>query len=208
MDEIDMRMFALKVGASVTYGVGSVVFNQGDPGSCMYIVQSGVIEMVLGDKVIEVCGPNEAIGFMSMIDDAPRSSTARVKEACELSLIDQRKFRFMVDEVPNFALYVMGAMARRIRGMSQAMSGSGRASEERVAHRPLVPFAAGRAAHAHGLLADAQQRADLALDPAVDFAPGRGADENEMFHGGFRRRFSCAASGSVDSGFGRDFWLR
>ena len=46
---------------------------------------------------------------------------ARVKEACELSLIDQRKFRFMVDEVPNFALYIMGAMARRIRGMSQAM---------------------------------------------------------------------------------------
>jgi len=27
----------------------------------------------------------------------------------------------MVDEVPNFAIYVMGAMARRIRGMGQAM---------------------------------------------------------------------------------------
>jgi len=87
----------------------------------MYIVQSGVIEMVIGDKVIEICGPNEAIGFMSMIDGATRSSTARVKKACELSLIDQRKFRFVVDEVPNFALYIMGAMARRIRGMSQAM---------------------------------------------------------------------------------------
>jgi CRP-like cAMP-binding protein len=71
--------------------------------------------------VVEVCGANEAIGFMSMIDGAPRSSTARVKEACELSVIDQRKFRFMVDEVPNFALYIMGAMARRIRGMGQAM---------------------------------------------------------------------------------------
>jgi len=45
----------------------------------------------------------------------------RVKEAVELSIIDQRKFRFMVDEVPNFATYIMGAMARRIRGMSQAM---------------------------------------------------------------------------------------
>ena len=120
-DEIDMRMFAQRVGASVTYSAGSVVFNKDDPGSCMYIVQSGVIEMVIGDKVIEICGPNEAIGFMSMIDGAPRSSTARVKEACELSLIDQRKFRFMVDEVPNFALYIMGTMARRIRGMSQAM---------------------------------------------------------------------------------------
>jgi CRP-like cAMP-binding protein len=120
-NEIDMRMFARRVGATVTFSAGSIVFNKGEPGSCMYIVQSGLIEMLIGDKVIEICGPNEAIGFMSMVDGAPRSSTARVKEACELSLIDQRKFRFMVDEVPNFALYIMGAMARRIRGMSQAM---------------------------------------------------------------------------------------
>jgi CRP/FNR family cyclic AMP-dependent transcriptional regulator len=120
-NEIDMRMFAQRIGASVTFSAGSIVFNKGDAGSCMYIVQSGLIEMVIGDKVIEICGANEAIGFMSMVDDAPRSSTARVKETCELSLIDQRKFRFMVDEVPNFALYIMGAMARRIRGMSQVM---------------------------------------------------------------------------------------
>ena len=79
--EIDMRMFAQRVGASVTYSAGSVVFNKDDPGSWMYIVQSGVIEMMIGDKVVEICGPNEAIGFMSMIDGAARSSTARVKEA-------------------------------------------------------------------------------------------------------------------------------
>ena len=119
-NDIDMRLFARNAGANINFAAGSI-FNKGDAGSCMYVVQSGVIEMVIGDKVIEVCGENEAIGFMSMVDGAPRSSTARVKEACELSLIDRRKFRFMVDEVPNFALYIMGAMARRIRGMSQAM---------------------------------------------------------------------------------------
>jgi CRP-like cAMP-binding protein len=118
---IDMRVFAKSAGANIRFGAGNIIFSRGDAGQCMYIVQSGVIEMVIGDKVVEVCGANEAIGFMSMVDGAPRSSTARVKEACELSLIDQRKFRFMVDEVPNFALYVMGAMARRIRGMGQAM---------------------------------------------------------------------------------------
>ena len=119
--DIDMRLFAKKAGASINFPAGSIVFNKDDPGECMYVVQSGVIEMVIGERVIETCGANEAIGFMSMIDDAPRSSTARVKEACELSIIDRRKFRFMVDEVPNFALYVMGAMARRIRGMGRAM---------------------------------------------------------------------------------------
>jgi CRP/FNR family transcriptional regulator, cyclic AMP receptor protein len=119
--DIDMRLFAKKAGASLSYAAGSVIFSKGDPGECMYVVQSGVIEMVIGDQIVEVCGANEAIGFMSMIDEAPRSSTARVKETCEVSVIDRRKFRFMVDEVPNFALYIMGAMARRIRGMGQAM---------------------------------------------------------------------------------------
>ena len=119
--DIDMRGFARGAGPNLTFAVGTVVFNKGDPGNCMYIVQSGTIEMVTGDKVIETVGPNEAIGFMSMVDSAPRSSTARVKEACELSVIDGRTFRFMVDEIPNFATYIMGAMARRIRGMSKAM---------------------------------------------------------------------------------------
>lgn len=121
VNDIDMRQFARSAGATITFGPGTTVFTRGDPGQCMYIVQSGTLEMVIGEKVIETVGPNEAIGFMSMIDAAPRSSTARVKEACELSVIDRRLFRFMVDEVPNFALYIMGVLARRIRGMSRAM---------------------------------------------------------------------------------------
>jgi CRP-like cAMP-binding protein len=119
--DIDMRAFAKGAGATIKVSAGGTVFTQGDEGECMYIVQSGVIDMVIGDMVIETIGENEALGFMSMIDDQPRSSTARAREACELSLIDQRTFRFMVDEVPNFATYIMGVLARRIRGMSKAI---------------------------------------------------------------------------------------
>lgn len=119
--EIDMRTFAKGAGATIKVPAGGVVFSQGEAGDCMYIVQSGTIDMVIGDKVIETVGPNEALGFMSMIDDMPRSSTARVREACEVSVIDMRTFRFMVDEVPNFATYIMALLARRIRGMSKAI---------------------------------------------------------------------------------------
>jgi CRP/FNR family cyclic AMP-dependent transcriptional regulator len=120
-NDIDMRQFARGAGANITIAGGNTVFSRGDPGDCMYIVQSGTIEMMIGDKIIEVIGPNEALGFMSMIDDRPRSSTARAKETCELSIIDRRTFRFMVDEVPNFAFYIMGVLARRIRGMSDVV---------------------------------------------------------------------------------------
>ena len=119
--DIDMRTFAKSAGSTITVQPGAVIFSKGDAGNCMYIVQSGTIDMMIGDKVIETIGPNEVMGFMSMIDDQPRSSTARAREACELSLIDARTFRFMVDEVPNFATYIMAALARRIRGMSKAI---------------------------------------------------------------------------------------
>jgi CRP-like cAMP-binding protein len=119
--DIDMRTFAKNAGATIKVPAGGVIFNKGDAGDCMYVVQSGAIDMMIGDVVIESIGPNEALGFMSMVDDNPRSSTAKAREACELSLIDARTFRFMVDEVPNFATYIMSAMARRIRGMGKAM---------------------------------------------------------------------------------------
>lgn len=121
MSGIDMRMFAKNVGVDKTFPAGSIVFKEGDLGDCIYVVQSGVIEMVTHDRVIDVCGPNEAIGFMSVIDGFPRSSTARVKEDAVLSMIDRKNFRFMIDEVPNFAKYIMDAMARRIRGLGSHM---------------------------------------------------------------------------------------
>ncbi len=121
--EIDMRQFARGVGVTVSLPAGSVVFSHGDPGTCMYVVQSGVIDMVIGDRIIETVGANETIGFMSMIDGAARSSTARVRETCELSAIDKRQFRFMVDEVPNFSMYLLNVLSRRIRGMGAVIAG-------------------------------------------------------------------------------------
>jgi CRP-like cAMP-binding protein len=48
--DIDMRVFAKSAGANIRFGAGNVIFTRGDAGQCMYIVQSGVIEMVIGDK--------------------------------------------------------------------------------------------------------------------------------------------------------------
>ena len=121
MAEINMQMFARNAGVNLNFPAGGVIFQEGDSGDCMYVVQSGTIEIVINDRVVDVCGANEAMGFLSVIDGAPRTATARVKDAAEVSVIDQRKFRFMIDEVPNFALYIMDAMAGRIRGMKAAI---------------------------------------------------------------------------------------
>jgi len=115
--DIDMRMFAKNAGTNMSFPAGSIIFKEGDVSSCVYIVQSGSVEIVTHDKVTDVCGPGDALGFMSLIDGGPNTASARVKDTAELSVIDARKFRFMVDEVPNFAFYIMKALAHRVRGM-------------------------------------------------------------------------------------------
>lgn len=117
MNSMDMRIFARGAGTTITFQPGSTVFSEGDRADNMYVVQSGTVEMVINGKVVDVCGPNQAFGFVSIIDGEPRTATARVSETAEVSIIDRQKFRFMVDEVPNFANYIMSAMADRIRGM-------------------------------------------------------------------------------------------
>ncbi|MEY4965634.1 MAG: hypothetical protein RL274_1217 [Pseudomonadota bacterium] len=119
--EINMLMFARNAGTTMSFPAGSVVFSEGDTGNCVYVVQSGVVEILTDDKVADVCGVNDALGFMTVIDGGKHTATARVREAAELSIIDERKFRFMIDEVPNFAYYIMQAMAHRIWGMREVI---------------------------------------------------------------------------------------
>jgi CRP-like cAMP-binding protein len=75
--EIDMRTFARGACTTLIYPAGATIFCQGDLGRTMFIVQSGLIEMMIGDTVVDTCGPNEAIGFMSVIDGAQHHDSPR-----------------------------------------------------------------------------------------------------------------------------------
>ena len=82
-----------------------------------------LVKFTIDDSSIFI-NPDFVVSVKKGIKDTSIQTTSEkysVKETVELSIIDQRKFRFMVDEVPNFAAYIMGVLARRIRGMSQAI---------------------------------------------------------------------------------------
>ncbi|MEM9473592.1 MAG: cyclic nucleotide-binding domain-containing protein [Pseudomonadota bacterium] len=121
MSDINMCAFAEKMGVSKKYKQGDVIFTRGDDGDCMFIVQSGSVELRVDDKLVDSCEQNDAIGYMSLIDGSVRSSTATASSDTEVSILNERHFRYMVDEVPNFAMYLMETMAQRIRGMARAL---------------------------------------------------------------------------------------
>jgi CRP-like cAMP-binding protein len=94
---------------------GRAIFEEGQPGSEMYIVTSGRVELRADDRVLETLEAGGVFGEMALVDDQPRSATAVAATDCELVPIDEKRFEFLMGRMPFFALEVMRVMARRLR---------------------------------------------------------------------------------------------
>ena len=92
---------------------GSVIFEQGDPGSEMYGIVDGEVELSIGGRVVRTLSTDDIFGEMALVDSSPRSATATALKDTTLAVIDQHRFLFLVQETPMFALQVMSAMAAR-----------------------------------------------------------------------------------------------
>ena len=100
-----------------TYSTGQHIFDEGQPGDVMYVVQEGEIDIVLHGNVIETVGPGGVIGEMALIDNGPRSATAIAKTDVTIVPINQKRFDFLVQETPFFATQVMRVLVNRLRLM-------------------------------------------------------------------------------------------
>ncbi len=119
--EIDFRSFARSVGTVMDYGEGDAIFREGDQTRFMYVVLKGSVEIASHHKVLEIIGEGNALGILSLLDDEPRTATARACEPTQVAMIDRKKFRYMIEEMPNFCWYVMGELAHRLRTTNAAL---------------------------------------------------------------------------------------
>lgn len=97
---------------------GETIFRQGEEGKYMFVVKSGEIHIKVGDKVVEKVGPGGIIGEMAMLDNSARSAGALAATDCEVVPIDLRRFLFLLQQTPFFAVEVMRVMVRRLRAMN------------------------------------------------------------------------------------------
>jgi CRP-like cAMP-binding protein len=94
---------------------GTAIFTEGDPGAEMYGIVDGEVELRGTGGLLRRLGPREVFGEMALVDDAPRSATAVAVADTTLAVVDRRRFLFLVQETPMFALEVMSVMAERLR---------------------------------------------------------------------------------------------
>ena len=100
---------------TTNFAAGDHVFREGDRGELMFVVIEGDVEILDGSTVLEIAGPGSIIGELALIDDGPRSAAVVAKTDVKRVPVNRRRFEFMVQETPFFALTVMKILADRIR---------------------------------------------------------------------------------------------
>lgn len=97
---------------------GDILIRKGDVGNAMLLILEGQLTVLVDGRAAETVGLHGIVGEMALIDTSPRSATVRALSAGEAAVIDRATFLDLVREVPAFSLYVMQALARRVRQMN------------------------------------------------------------------------------------------
>jgi CRP/FNR family transcriptional regulator, cyclic AMP receptor protein len=83
----------------------------------MYVVLSGELRVGDGNQVFEQLATGGLVGEMAIIDHALRAATVTALSDCTLAKIDEKRFLFLTQQTPTFALNVMRVLSQRLRRM-------------------------------------------------------------------------------------------
>jgi CRP-like cAMP-binding protein len=110
----------LAQGQLLEFGPGDVVFRQGEQGDRLFVVQSGVVEVVAAPTdgsepvVVAYLGTGEVIGELALLTGSPRSATVRSPERAVLFAVDKAVFFDLMDILPAFSRNLCVVLAKRL----------------------------------------------------------------------------------------------
>jgi glucose-6-phosphate 1-dehydrogenase len=98
----------------IVYAAGDFVVKKGDPGSEMYFIARGEVDVVdQAGKVVRVLGEGNFFGETSLITSEPRSANVRAKTQCDLFVLEKTDFVKVLKAHPKFARSVLDTCRRR-----------------------------------------------------------------------------------------------
>jgi CRP/FNR family cyclic AMP-dependent transcriptional regulator len=101
-----------------TAPAGTVLFRESDPGTEMFVLQSGRVRltrMLRGqEKLVAELSAGEFFGEMSIINDKPRTATAVVVDDAQLLVLDPRTFEAMIKANTEIAVRMVKKLAARL----------------------------------------------------------------------------------------------
>ena len=214
------------------FAEGQVLFREGDPADSVYRLLSGAVdilrELERDPILLGTVGAGQFIGEMGLVEDRPRSATARAASEVEVEILTPSEFLDQISGSPQAARELIRRLSQRLREANDRIVNderrSGRAHGtrrdadsqtvnnaylaaksprlQRQLHAPLglgdLPFIVGRGLVAGEGLPPLQP--DLKLDDTVPFRLSRNHFIIEKRYGSYYVRDLCSTLGTIVNG--------
>jgi CRP/FNR family transcriptional regulator, cyclic AMP receptor protein len=119
----DLKLSQLRIVNSLlherNYLANEIIFDEDDEGQALYIVISGKVRVErvgLDDKKNVEFGPGEFFGELALLEDAPRTSTARATEDSVLLALFRTEFLSLLELHSTIGSKISYALARDLAG--------------------------------------------------------------------------------------------
>jgi CRP-like cAMP-binding protein len=104
------------------YRDGETIIQQGDMGDCMYVVQSGRVEVVQssehGKQHLAFLETGDFFGEMSVFEKEVRSATVQSAGEARVLKVDKKTLLRRIREDPLLAVNLLQTMSHRIRELN------------------------------------------------------------------------------------------
>lgn len=116
LDDDELSALAARAG-EFTAAAGQVLIEIGQPGSGLFVIEEGEVEVELpGGGAVRV-GPGEFVGEIALLTDDPHHARVRAATDVRCLAISRRDFAALLDEHPRVAVAMLPVLARRLAGM-------------------------------------------------------------------------------------------
>ena len=112
----ELAALADRVG-EFTARAGQVLIEIGQPGSGLFVIEDGAVEVELPAGEPVRLGPGEFVGELALLTDDPHHARVRAATDVRCLAIGRADFASLLDEHPRVAVAMLPVLARRLAGM-------------------------------------------------------------------------------------------
>ena len=119
----------IRSGFEYTFEPGCTIFDEGDPGDQLYVIQTGEVELarkgVAGQRVVARLGPGEFFGELGVVLDRPRTTSAVAVSKSRVLQLDRETLEDLCMEQPEIAIRMIRILAGQLIDCEQRLAALG-----------------------------------------------------------------------------------
>lgn len=108
------------------YPANSILINEGDQTESLYVILEGEVKCYCSDEqgkevILNILGPGEYFGELSLVDDEPRSASVMTLKPTKAMIISKQSFKQCLADNSELAFNLIRNLTRQVRGLTDSV---------------------------------------------------------------------------------------